>query len=98
MNKNKFDLGGFDSIAKVNKKIEQEEKKIKEVNFVDKSKTEEIDLTRLNIKEFSKDLKKQKSLALKESTIIRLNKLSKIYNTSVSEIVDKILRESLELN
>lgn len=27
MNKNKFDLGGFDSIAKVNKKIEQEENK-----------------------------------------------------------------------
>ncbi|MBX4210228.1 MAG: hypothetical protein K4H23_03680, partial [Mollicutes bacterium PWAP] len=89
--------GGFDSIAKVNKKIEQEEKKIKEVNSIDNSKTEEIDLTRLNIKEFSKDLKKQKSLALKESTITRLNKLSKIYNTSVSEIVDKILREALEL-
>lgn len=100
-NRSKFNLGSFDSIAKVNEEIKKKEKKgttAQEAKaLITSTKTQEIDLGSLNLSIKAKDLKIQKSLALKKSTIDRLNKLAKRFNTSVSEIADKAIRTILEL-
>lgn len=104
--KNKFNLGAFDSIAKVNAEIEKEEQKVytnttktqkKPAYSDDDIQTQEVSLQSLNLNVRVKDLKVQKSLALKKSTIARLSKLATKFDTSISDIADKAIRAILQL-
>lgn len=102
--KNKFYLGAFDEIVKTNEKIDKEE--IQEVNKtlvnkvikkIGESATQDIHLSSLNFNVEGKNLKVQKYLSLKKSTILRFDKLAKKFGTFIFGIIDKSIRTILKL-